>query len=170
MNETILDEYFKAADPEAFIKSLILRAEEYVNGGFNTENEEERFLAFIGIRSRGVNIGWGEFKERLDELVSYDKTHPGSFKRLFEKRAALPAIEFSAVGANIMDAGNVNTEVLDANAEALADIKDRIDDLAWMEEDFAGSKIFTARNLYYQARKAEAIEEGKLKPTERFSV
>ncbi|MFQ5952386.1 MAG: HEAT repeat domain-containing protein, partial [Candidatus Omnitrophota bacterium] len=158
-DEEFVTKYLSSPNPRVFISKLKAGAQEKIDKGFDPNNEEETYLAFIGARINGIDMTFAEFKERLEELVKFDKAHPGYFSRLFSKAKTLRALEVSAEESRTLDASQVDTAVLDKNLAELMKIKEDLDSLEWPPEDFRDIKAFNINNLYRYFRK----EQGKPK-------
>ncbi|HTZ11034.1 MAG TPA: HEAT repeat domain-containing protein [Candidatus Margulisiibacteriota bacterium] len=168
--EKIIKQYLAASDAQGFISSLKRKAETAINSGFNYNNEDEVWLAYLGISINGINISYGDFKARLDRIVRFDQEHPGYFNKLFTKTGGRPrVIELSSQGARVIDASSINSGVFMQNLDELLNVHQRIDSLSWMNEDFPGSKAFNLRNLYYLLKRQQAQEKGIITPGERFT-
>lgn len=164
----LVERYLAAPDAAAFFFDLNVRAQRLISEGFDPKDAQQRVLVFMGLREKGFDLDWSEFKQRLSVLVKFDKKHPGSFRRLFAKTHGLPIL---TVGGPALDRehGDVDAAVLERNRLALLEVERRVSSLAWLD-GFPGHKTFSARNLYYQLKKQQARDAGRLQADGRFHV
>lgn len=168
--EGIINKYLAHPNPRHFISALTQKADSFIASGFDYNNQEEVWLAFAGVWRNGITIKFEEFKERLNELIKFDKKYPGYFNKLFSKTKGLGIITIGANESRSLDTSQIDTGILDNHLIRLQAIRDRIDNFGWITEDFPESKVFTLRNLYYQFKRAQAIKSGEFKEGERFRV
>ena len=168
--DTLINQYLAASNPQDFISGLKREAENPVNRGFDYNNEKELWFVYLGLRVNGINITYEQFKERMNKIAEFDGKHPGYFKQLFTKTDKPIVIDLSAEGVRQIDASNVDLQVFDRNLDDLLKVRQNIDSLDWMNEDFAGSKVFNLRNLYYLIKRQQAQDSKQLKENERFSI
>jgi SAM-dependent methyltransferase/WD40 repeat protein len=140
-----------------------------IDDGFDYNDRSLLYLVFIATVERGVEIGFGDFTERVRVMAEYDNTHKGAFRNLFMKQNGLTPLRVGAKESTRLNTDKVDTAVLDRHVELLLKIKKRIDSLQWLD-DFSGDRAFNIGNLYYQMKRKEAIKDGTVKEGERFRV
>ncbi|MFC1514750.1 SAM-dependent methyltransferase, partial [Candidatus Omnitrophota bacterium] len=170
--EGLIDKYLSDPNSQTFIGSLLLQSERLVNHGFDYNNEEELWMAFLGVRRAGIDITWQQFSKRVEDLARFDRAHSGYFRKLFTKvkENGLKAIEVNAKEGRQLDIAQVDRRILDANLDILLAIRERIDTLRWLKEDFLGSKVFNLERLYYRLKRSQAVNDGRVKKGDEFRI
>ncbi len=156
----ILEECLSSPDPLTYITDLARESELLLKNGFDPDNEKALWRVYVGLRRAGIDINFGGLKENVEHLMAFDKKHPGYFANMFNKAGILSQIQISGKGGVILDASGVDAGKLDKNLAKLKGMKERIDSLRWLEEDFPGNKVFNLKNIYYLLKRREAEASG----------
>jgi HEAT repeat protein len=164
----LFKEYLATSDAQGFILSLKRRIENMINSGFDYNEAEELKLVYLTLKTKGIDVTYEEFKQRISKIAKFDAKYPGHFKGLFTKAANPRIIELSSHGARLLDASHVNLQVFRQNLDELQKTRLRIDSLKWMNEDFPENRVFNLRNFYYLFRLQQDQKAGILKEGERF--
>jgi len=167
---SIIEKYLDVEeDHVGYLNQIKRDADLKIKTGFDYTNQHDLELAFFGAARQGINMDFEQFKARVDNLAKFDQAHPGYFNSLFKKGSDLPTLSVSAQTSQSFDTSKVNSQVLNTNLKELVAIKDRVDSLAWLE-DFPQNKVLNLRNLYYQAKREEALKSGSIKEGQKFRI
>jgi tRNA1(Val) A37 N6-methylase TrmN6 len=157
-HESIMEEYFSAADKPAYIRGLREKTELLIDEGFDPKDEKERFLAFLGVTSRGIDVTESDYNRMLKGLMSFASgLRKKYFTGLFDQRG-YPVFRISEKEGIMEDSSGVDAGKVQKHAEKLLTIYADTLNLAGLDESLKGKvyaycKLKTELDLNPELRK-----------------